>query len=222
MFQMYLPLSVREAAHGVGRAPHVDVRGLVFLRPGDEVVAGAADGADGRRGLGLEDGHVARDAALGRALIDDVRHGKARLRPGAPVVVDHDGDRLAGGERGLIRRAARRRPWWPRPSAAGWAWGSGSGVGTGVGVGVGEGVGVGASVGSGVGVARAIWLGLGVAWTVGGDADRDRHAGAHQDDHEAYGGDDRHRTARTKATNESQGSPKSHGPQPTTPPRPKG
>ena len=68
-----LALALRaERGQGLGRASGMDICGVPLGRPGDEVVAGAADRPDvaGRRVL-LEDHHVARDPTLGGGLPHD-------------------------------------------------------------------------------------------------------------------------------------------------------
>ena len=105
-------LTVALAAQGrqrLRRAAGMDVHRPPFRRPGDEVVARAADGADiGRDSLG-EDCHVARDATLGRRLVDDRGLGQARLGPRRIEVVDHDGNGMEGRGGGRDQLAGQRR-----------------------------------------------------------------------------------------------------------------
>ena len=167
------PSGTRRRCRRAGRAPllaqrlqrlrrpaGVDVHRLPLGRPRDVVVARAADGADGRRHLVLEDHHVARDAALGRGCHTTAAPLKPDCGRAGPMVVDHHRDRVA------LRDGRRHEPAGQRRRHR-------RGVGSGVGVGCRRRDGgrrglrasaMASAVGVGVGGrrGRAAWLGVGL------------------------------------------------------------
>lgn len=93
-----------DIAVGLLAAAGVDDNGVIRQGDAQIIRAQAADAADGLHVIQVaENGHHARDAALGRDLVDDVRVADADLRLRVDDVVDHDGKRP-----GIFRLGAQR------------------------------------------------------------------------------------------------------------------
>ena len=119
----HLPVALgAERGHRLGRAADVAVDRVPFGGPGDEVVPGAADRAHVGRHLVLEDHHVARDAALRGCLPDDRCRVEAGLGPRCRRVVDHQRDRVLGGDPGRDQATGQgcRHQDGGRQRASGW------------------------------------------------------------------------------------------------------